>query len=807
MELIKGSTIDLYFKNNILTNTKLEGFLLKEIRSCIHNKEDLLISFPNSKFIIPIVLESVISNETENFINKEDPTKRSTILFITNNKEIINEFKSISMKSEDIFEICKFQHQILIDKNIFCDINDVYYARIYWRHILSNYYKNSVPALVELYYILPISIGYHTFNQLSRGKMNKIGRKDNSQESVFLITNNINALNNDQLNYDYVFIDFSTINKSISKIPKGSLCFFSKPLDDRINYLNKDTTKKYLIDSKILEFYKSGDYQDRVNSLFSRPISEMVSDSNISSISIEYIKSKFEDELEEAFVLLKRLLHKNFDSYDLRLIRTLLYNIIKMPVEGITYDGVAKYEPLFETIRDLLKELKESDNRFEDNDFENIIKCLENIFNEHYLDTFCPKYEALETLILNERRVGNSIGIVSSNKVINIALKEKLAFLLKIEIDRLEELGIKFYNKRKIVEKQKIIESNTLIILSATNISDFNTILGGNHKKTVVLLYKLEISELKKKFGQLKSIDNFALSFFENDNRDILLTNNIYKYFYNRLRKFKTSEIIDSHEDFSLTKIENSFKQNNDVLAKRIVKEYEGDKAVPAKLVKFEGGGILFLRVNSKVRFINKKPKKIITKNTSELNIGEEVILIDNDSRKDLFNVFIKNIEATNQSVINYSMIEKWREKFEDKYVSLKINDDLLYGKMRKLGWDKSTKSILRNWRSGYSFGPRDIKDIKLLGEALGINDFIENAEVYFESMSKIRVERRVAARILNKIIYYSKKKLENEDLNFLKRYNLSSDEIRDAVEVRKIVEISEKVFKVKPSEIGILYE
>jgi hypothetical protein len=806
MELIKGNEIDLYLENEILTKTEVEDFLLKEIRSCIHTKKDLLIQFPNPKLIIPIILESVITNEREYFVDKEDPTKRSTILFITNNKEIINVLERISIKSENIFEICKFQHQILMKKKIFCDINDPYNARFYWRHILNNYFNNEIPELIPLHYCLPISMGYHTFNQLSRGKMNKIGRKDNSQESVYLITNNINAINNDQINYDYVFIDFSTINKPVPKIPKGSLCFFDQPLDDRINYLNKDSIKKYLIDSKMLESYTGNDL-DRVNSPFSRQISEMVLDSNISRILFEYVKSEFEEEIEEAFVILKRLLHKNFDPYDLKLLRTLLYNIIRMPIEGILYDVVAKYEPLFETIRDLLKELKESENRYEDSDFEKIIKCLENIYNKHNFDTFCPKYEALEKLIIDERQVGNSIGIVSSNKINNIALKDKLSILFNVEIDKLEEQGIKFYNKKKLMKNQEKIQSDTLVLLSAINISDFNSILRGKHNKTVVLLYKLEINELKKKFTKLKDIDNLALNFFINENRDILHINNVYKYFYNRLRKFKLSEIVDSDEDFSLTKIENSLKENNNTLNKRLEFEYQGENAVRARLIKLDGNGLMFLRLNSKVRSINKRPKKLIVKKCSELNPSDELILIDNDSRKDLFNVFIKNIEATNQSAINYSMIEKWREMFEDKFVSLKMDDDSLYKKLRKLGWDKSTKSILRNWRSGYSFGPRDVKDIELLGEALDIEDFMKNSTSYFESMSKIRVERRVAARILNKIIYYSKRKMENTDINFLEKYNLSQEDLRNTIKVKKIIEVSERIYKVKPTEIGIFYE
>lgn len=76
------------------------------------------------------------------------------------------------------------------------------------------------------------------------------------------------------------------------------------------------------------------------------------------------------------------------------------------------------------------------------------------------------------------------------------------------------------------------------------------------------------------------------------------------------------------------------------------------------------------------------------------------------------------------------------------------MDDDKLFRLMRAVGWNKSTKPILRNWRTGYSYGPRYNEDITVLGEALGINSFVEDVNFYYNAMSKIRVERRKASRI-----------------------------------------------------------
>nr|WP_318036144.1 DISARM system-associated protein DrmE [Halobacillus salinarum] len=474
----------------------------------------------------------------------------------------------------------------------------------------------------------------------------------------------------------------------------------------------------------------------------------------------------------------------------------------------VTYDSIARFDPFFDTINDLIKELKESDNRYEDDDFEQIIQCLENIYNKYNLDMLCPKYEAIRKIIDSERAKQRSVGIISSNKIRNIALKEKLASTFGVEIGKLEDLGIRFFNKKKLINKQQFIDSDTVVMLSSTNVSDFNIFNNLEELKIHVLLYKIEITELLRKFSRLKEIDNKALSFINPIDREVLITNNIYKYFFNRLKKHVAiQDTSNSHGDSSITELSNLIKTDKKIPLKRSVRDYKGNNVVFAKLVELEGNGAMFFRKNSKVRYLNKKKKKIIIKKLLEIKNEDEIVLIDNDSRKELFNVFINNSKVDNQSIKNHHLIEEWREKYEDKYVSLKYNDEKLFKEMKELGWDKSTKSILSNWRSGYSFGPRDLKDLEILGKALNIEAFSERANDYHDAMSSIRVERRVAARLLNKIIYYSKRAINNEDLAFLSKYNLSFDDVTSAVKVRKVIGVSKKVYKVKPSEVGILFE
>lgn len=72
--------------------------------------------------------------------------------------------------------------------------------------------------------------------------------------------------------------------------------------------------------------------------------------------------------------------------------------------------------------------------------------------------------------------------------------------------------------------------------------------------------------------------------------------------------------------------------------------------------------------------------------------------------------------------------------------------------------------------------------------------------------MEHIRIERRTAARLLNKIIYLSKRSIDTSDSVFLEKYNLSLEEIQEAIKIKKMASISDETYKVKPSEVGCIF-
>ncbi|HFJ9496278.1 TPA: hypothetical protein ACGW7D_005730, partial [Bacillus cereus] len=79
---------------------------------------------------------------------------------------------------------------------------------------------------------------------------------------------------------------------------------------------------------------------------------------------------------------------------------------------------------------------------------------------------------------------------------------------------------------------------------------------------------------------------------------------------------------------------------------------------------------------------------------------------------------------------------------------------------------------------------------------------------VYYDAMSKIRIEKRNVSRILNKLIYFSNKKIDHSDMEIIENYNLSVEQLKESLIIKQVREINKtKIYKVKPVEIGILFE
>ncbi|MCY8561175.1 DISARM system-associated protein DrmE, partial [Bacillus haynesii] len=450
------------------------------------------------------------------------------------------------------------------------------------------------------------------------------------------------------------------------------------------------------------------------------------------------------------------------------------------------------------SIKNLINELKDSDFRYDNLDFEKVIILIEDIYNKYQLDTISPKYEALEEITNKALKNRETVLIIASGKIDSLGLKEKMSLNLHLDISDLESKGIyiKSYQDIKDIQHGNF---NTVILTSAIRISDLYPILKKLGKNIIVLLYQLELRELKSKFKMLMEINNeLSISNFKRNKETI------YQALYKKIKRADT----DKHKELKI-KIDNvldSIKSIKLDLSNRLNKPYVLENSVNAKLVTFTDDSKMFLRPGNAVRYLIKSKKDIKKDHLKNLKGNEEILIINDDIKEDLYTIFIANVTEKNLSKLHYQNILEWRKLYEDKFFFLKLDDNRLYEKMIALGWNKTTKNVLRNWRSGYSYGPRDLEDISILGKALNIDVFIDNAEHYYKSMEHIRIERRTAARILNKIIYLSKKNIDTSDSIFLEKYNLSLEEIQEAIKIKKMASISDKTYKVKSSEVGCIF-
>lgn len=113
------------------------------------------------------------------------------------------------------------------------------------------------------------------------------------------------------------------------------------------------------------------------------------------NLVIKYINTNFDNELEEAFKLLKDLKKEAMPNFELKIGNKILYNIIRTCIEGLEYDFIAKAVTQSDMIRDLIKELKDSDYKYVNRKLEKLIVLIEDIYNKYKLDEVCPKYEEI----------------------------------------------------------------------------------------------------------------------------------------------------------------------------------------------------------------------------------------------------------------------------------------------------------------------------------------------------------------------------------------------------------------------------
>ncbi|WP_369355039.1 DISARM system-associated protein DrmE [Lysinibacillus capsici] len=735
-------------------------------------EKDNIIILKDYEYIFKLMMSVYFSKELI-FTEKMPPTKRYSILIVSRDKYFINAMTEKMLLTNEVIKHSYEYRKFLQDQNIFCNMNSKEFTPVYWGHYLNIYYDGEIPDKVPLLDIYPLAVGRERFRVKSRGHRNTIGKWDEVLPVSFVISDVINTAYNFSHMFDYIFIDGISIKKPLkisnSKCP--TTVFLNSYFDERLPYILNVQR----------DFWGLEELPKLENIIF------------------KYIKTNFEHELEEAFILLKDLKKESMPSLELKISNKILYNIIRTCIEGLEYDFIAKAITQSDMIRDLIKELKESDYKYVNKKFEKLIALIEDIYNKHKLDEICPKYEEIFQLTEKVIKDRKKILIVVSSKVDSIGLKDKLSQYFNLDISSLEEYGVNiatYYDVLKMQPKKY----DEVIITSAIRFKDLEVLSKNLSEKIFVLLYQVEVRELKTKYYALSEIKNLSTD-LQGKNSKITVYDLIYRKLKNADTQGKKifSELEIGNLISSLEKIKVDYSL-------RIDRPYKGENAVRANLITFQDGSKIFLKPGMAVQYKDNKKKNISRKHAKDLKINDNVVFIDGDIREDLYRYFLESINSSAESAYHYGVVNKWKYLYEDTYIYSKIDINSLNDRMKKLGWNKSTKAVLNNWKNGYSFGPRDKEDIECLGKALNIKEFTENAEFYHLSMRYIRTERRLAARILNQLIFHSNKKFVDEDFEVLDKYNISLEDLQKVVSTKSVNSISEQLFLIKSTEAGVIF-
>ena len=146
-------------------------------------------------------------------------------------------------------------------------------------------------------------------------------------------------------------------------------------------------------------------------------------------------------------------------------------------------------QPHRETIQGLLQELKDSENRYENNFFEEIILLFEDILYKNSLDHSNVKGEKLKESILNEVKQGKSVCVVSNSRNNQLALKEYISLAMGIQTEDLSKYDLQFFVSKDIYSQDMNLHCDSLFLYSAINFKDLQPLLKISYRRATLYLF------------------------------------------------------------------------------------------------------------------------------------------------------------------------------------------------------------------------------------------------------------------------------------------------------------------------------
>lgn len=257
--------------------------------------------------------------------------------------------------------------------------------------------------------------------------------------------------------------------------------------------------------------------------------------------------------------------------------------------------------------------------------------------------------------------------------------------------------------------------------------------------------------------------------------------------------------ITDILNELSKTHYKIGFETNNDNISLKKIKSY---------LITFNNGEYsAYITPDFKARVLNRQGRKIIKKNGSGLNKGDELIFARN-SKNDIFKELLKEIESNNKEIKNnIKMANLWHRALK-RYQKDKCGISWLRSSLRKRGFDYSDATILNWLETEDIIGPGKYKVIDAIAEITDDKKLKNNIEDVKKAVRSLRSLHnklgRHLARTIVRAVVSDAKKIESEF--FLSKINISGN-LDDYAEVVEVTSKSDNFIEVNTNKVNILIE
>jgi hypothetical protein len=206
----------------------------------------------------------------------------------------------------------------------------------------------------------------------------------------------------------------------------------------------------------------------------------------------------------------------------------------------------------------------------------------------------------------------------------------------------------------------------------------------------------------------------------------------------------------------------------------------------------FEDNHFLVVDPNDELNLI--RDKQIVRIYARAVKAGNLILVIQNQVRKDLFDLLIERINDHKSLSVHLGLLQKWREEFYLGYMIWKDqskgnNLQEFWQLLRDKGSDVVSPLTIANWLYGYTLRPQDSMNIERVGQILN-NSFIQNHRQEIANAASRIVGLHISlSSKLRKWLDGANYDPRNDDMTIVdKELNLTLGELRGSMKILKVI-------------------